>query len=79
MLDELMDLVARSKVKGLKLTITVDTHANIHSHLEDAKGQRGSGVSGVLHGDMGDFDSLDGQAKFLVLQEAATALKAQRE
>lgn len=75
-LTDLIDLISHSKVRGLALTIEV-TPTGFSSTLRDHKGQRGSSVSGVYRrGADAEFDTLNGQARFLLKQEAAIALKA---
>lgn len=80
MLAELMGLVHRSTVKDLTLKINV-TSGGFTMGLHDKNGVRGSTVSG-LHSAAArdvDFDSLDGQARFILVQEAARSLRCRDE
>lgn len=78
MVNELVQIVGASRDTSLKYVIEV-TPKGFNSKLVDKKGQRGSSFSGshMGHPD-GDYDSLDGQATALILQEARTAMKAER-
>lgn len=69
-------MVQDSKIRGLKFTVEVTPGGHVHSKLEDHKGQRGSSVSGNSHNVDDSFGSLEGQARFLVLQEARRSLRA---
>lgn len=80
MLTELCCMVRDSKIRGLKLTVEVAAGGEFSSRLEDRNGQRGSAFGGTIKPGAAadDFNTLEGHARQLVLQEARRSLKAER-
>lgn len=81
MVHELVELVSASKIRGLKYQVEV-TPDGFVSLLTDNKGRRGSAMQGTHrmllseHNDPDSLNSLEGQARALILQEAARSLRA---
>lgn len=73
-------MVRDSKIRGLKFTVEVAAGGQFNSRLEDRSGPRGASFGGTITPGAAedDFNTLEGHARQLILQEARRSLRAER-